>query len=157
MFDEKQGRLFAAHHPFTRPLNEDFEKFQKGSLEDLKKVRACAYDLALNGIELGGGSLRIYDSKTQSRMFECLGMSAQEAKEQFGFFLEALKYGVPPHGGLAFGVDRLVMLMCGADSIREVIAFPKTATAQCLMSESPSRVSPDQLAELRIQISQPKQ
>jgi aspartyl-tRNA synthetase len=150
--EESSGQLSAAHHPFTRPLAEDMALFMSGDRKSLGRVRAEAYDLALNGFEVGGGSLRIYDPKVQSRMFEALGLSAEEAKEKFGFFLEALQYGTPPHGGLAFGVDRLAMLMAGADSLREVIAFPKTARAVCLMSETPSAVSPEQLAELRLQI-----
>lgn len=152
VWDEQANRLFAAHHPFTRPLAEDEDKMLSGDVEKMKDVRAEAYDLALNGFEVGGGSLRIYDPKVQSAMFKALGFSDEEATKQFGFFIEALKYGTPPHGGIAFGVDRLAMLLCGADSLREVIAFPKTARAVCLMSETPSRVSPDQLAELRLQI-----
>jgi aspartyl-tRNA synthetase len=154
--DESSGQLSAAHHPFTRPLAEDLDLFMKGDRKSLARVRAEAYDLALNGFEVGGGSLRIYDPKVQARMFEALGLSPEEAKEKFGFFLEALQYGTPPHGGLAFGVDRLAMLMAGSDSLRDVIAFPKTARAQCLMSETPSTVSPEQLAELRLQIIKPQ-
>ena len=150
--DEGAGRLYAAHHPFTRPLAEDEAKLLSGKYEDMKNVRAEAYDLALNGFEVGGGSLRIYDTKIQSAMFKALGMSEEEAQEKFGFFLEALKFGTPPHGGIAFGVDRLAMLITGSESLRDVIAFPKTARAVCLMSETPSKVSPDQLAELRLQI-----
>jgi aspartyl-tRNA synthetase len=150
--DEQEGRLYAAHHPFTRPLAADLPKFMSGEAEQLKNVRAEAYGLALNGFEVGGGSLRIYDPKVQSAMFKALGLSDDEAREKFGFFIEALKYGTPPHGGLAFGVDRLAMLLTGSESLRDVIAFPKTARAQCLMSETPSSVSPEQLAELRLQI-----
>jgi aspartyl-tRNA synthetase len=151
LYVEDGGRLFAAHHPFTRPHPEDIEKYNSQDLSIVKTTRAVAYDLVLNGFEVGGGSLRIYDSQQQAKMFENLSMSADEAKEKFGFFLEALKYGTPPHGGIALGVDRLAMLLTGSESLREVIAFPKTARAQDLMSETPSRVSPDQLAELRIQ------
>jgi len=154
VWDEQAQRLFAAHHPFTRPLAEDEAKMLSGKVEEMKHVRAEAYDLALNGFEVGGGSLRIYDPKVQSAMFRALGMSDAEAEEKFGFFIEALKYGTPPHGGIAFGVDRLAMLLCGSDSLREVIAFPKTARAVCMMSETPSKVSAEQLAELRLQILQ---
>ncbi len=150
--DSKDGSLGAAHHPFTRPHPEDMELFNSGDPKKLQKVRAVAYDLALNGYEIAGGSSRIFNSEVQSQMFKNLGISDLEAKEKFGFFLEALRYGTPPHGGIAFGLDRLVMCLTGSDSIRDVIAFPKTARAQDLMAEAPSRVSPDQLAELRIQI-----
>lgn len=152
-YDETDGRYYAAHHPFTRPHEDDLSLFLAS--KDLKKVRAHAYDLVLNGFELGGGSLRIYDSAVQAKMFEHLGLTPQEAQEKFGFFMDALKFGTPPHGGIALGVDRMAMLMCGADSLREVIAFPKTARAQCLMSESPSPVAPDQMAELRLQVIRP--
>ncbi len=152
MYDDKEGRLAAAHHPFTRPLDEDREKIFSDNVKVLKTIRAQAYDLALNGFEVAGGSMRIFDPKVQSAMFKAIGFSEEEAKKQFGFFLEALQYGTPPHGGAAFGVDRLAMLLAGADSLREVIAFPKTARAVCLMSETPSEVSPEQLAELRLQV-----
>jgi aspartyl-tRNA synthetase len=152
LYVEDGGRLFAAHHPFTRPHPEDMELFYSEDLSKVKKTRAVAYDTVLNGFEVGGGSLRIYDSAQQLKMFKNLSMSQAEAEEKFGFFMDALKYGTPPHGGLAMGVDRLAMLLTGSESLRDVIAFPKTARAQDLMSETPSRVSPDQLAELRIQI-----
>jgi len=156
VYDEIEGRLYAAHHPFTRPLaSEESTLLNSTNLNELSKIRAEAYDLALNGFEVGGGSLRIFKPEVQAAMFRALGLSQEEAKEKFGFFLEALSYGTPPHGGIAFGVDRLAMLMAGADSLRDVIAFPKTARAQDLMSSSPSRVSPDQLAELRLQILKP--
>jgi aspartyl-tRNA synthetase len=150
--DESEGRLYAAHHPFTRPLDADTHKMNSTDKDELLSIRAEAYDLALNGFELGGGSFRIYQPEMQSAMFRALGMSDEQAKSKFGYFIEALQYGTPPHGGLALGVDRIAMLMTGSESLREVIAFPKTARAVCLMSESPSSVSPDQLAELRLQI-----
>ncbi|MBC7384767.1 MAG: aspartate--tRNA ligase [Cryobacterium sp.] len=153
-FDDKEGRFFACHHPFTSPRPEFFDDFIAGT--NLDRIEASAYDLVLNGVEVGGGSLRIYRSDVQSAMFKLLGLTPEEAKEKFGFFLEALQYGTPPHGGLAFGVDRLVMLMCGASAIREVVAFPKTASGTDLMSETPSLVTKEQLDELGIFVRQPK-
>jgi aspartyl-tRNA synthetase len=149
-FDEKENRYFACHHPFTSPRPEFFEDFIHG--RNLDEIEASAYDLVLNGVEVGGGSLRIFRSDVQTAMFKLLGLTPEEAKEKFGFFLEALSYGTPPHGGIAFGVDRLAALLCGVGPIRDVMAFPKTASGSCLMSESPSRVSPDQLTELGISI-----
>ncbi len=150
--DEKSGRLVAAHHPFTRPKAEDQHILlnPKATDDELVIIRAEAYDLALNGFEVAGGSLRIFDSTMQSALFKAIRVSDEEAKEKFGFFVEALQYGTPPHGGMAFGFDRLAMLACGTDAIRDVIAFPKTTSASCLMSDCPSRVDPDQLADLRI-------
>ncbi|MEO5668397.1 MAG: aspartate--tRNA ligase [Bdellovibrionota bacterium] len=151
-WNAESGRLMAAHHPFTRPKKADEAKLLSGDPKQLKEVEAEAYDLALNGFEIAGGSLRIFDPKVQAAMFQAIGFSKEEAEKQFGFFMEALKYGTPPHGGIAFGIDRVAMLMSGSDSIRDVIAFPKTARASCQMSETPSTVSPDQLAELRLQV-----
>ena len=148
--NSEDQRLYAAHHPFTQPHKDDMDLFFSSETSDLRKVRANAYDLALNGFELGGGSLRIFDPKVQGKMFANLGLSPDEVTEKFGFFVEALQYGTPPHGGIAFGIDRVIMLMAGTKSIRDVIAFPKTASSLCLMSNTPSRVSADQLAELRI-------
>ncbi len=149
-FDDKENRYFACHHPFTAPRPEFFDDFIAG--QNLEAIEASAYDLVLNGVEIGGGSLRIYRSDVQGAMFKLLGLTPEEAKEKFGFFLEALQYGTPPHGGIAFGVDRLAALLCGVGPIRDVMAFPKTQKGTCLMSESPSRVSPEQLAELGISV-----
>lgn len=147
-YDDALKRYFACHHPFTLPHPDDLEKFLKG--EDLENIRASAYDLVMNGVEIAGGSLRIYRNDVQQAMFKALGISVDEAKDKFGFFLEALEYGTPPHGGIAFGVERLAAMLCGVGPIRDVMAFPKTQKGHCLMSESPSSVSPEQLKELGI-------
>ena len=147
-YSEEQGRFVAMHHPFTMPMDEDWHLIDT----DPGAVRAKAYDIVLNGTEIGGGSVRIHQSDIQSKMFEVLGFTPEKAQEQFGFLLEAFKYGVPPHAGLAYGLDRVVMLMGGCDSIREVIAFPKVKDASCLMTEAPTPVDPKQLEELGIEV-----
>lgn len=152
-WSEEEKRYTAMHHPFTMPMEEDVEYLDT----DPGKVRAKAYDMVLNGTELGGGSIRIYQSDVQEKMFEILGFTKEEAYERFGFLLNAFKYGVPPHGGLAFGLDRLIMLMVGGDSIRDVIAFPKMKDASCLMSDAPNVVDSKQLKELGIQITESEQ
>ena len=152
-YDEAEKRWVACHHPFTQPKDQDIAIMEKGEFTELGKVRAKAYDLVCNGHELAGGSIRIHSQKVQSSMFKALGLSDDEAKEKFGFFIEALQYGTPPHGGIAWGLDRLSMILCGTDAIRDVIAFPKTAKAQCLMSETPSAVDRHQLLELGLRLN----
>jgi aspartyl-tRNA synthetase len=147
-YDADANTLHAKHHPFTRPKDEDVELFFSEDKSKIKDVKAYAYDIVCNGYEIGGGSMRIYDNKQQSRMFELLGFTPEEAQHQFGFFIEALKYGTPPHAGMAFGMDRLIMLLAKTDSIRDVIAFPKTASATDLMASSPSKPNPAQTKEL---------
>lgn len=150
-YSEEQKRFVAMHHPFTMPMEEDWPKVD----ENPGAVRAKAYDIVLNGTELGGGSVRIHQADIQAKMFEVLGFTQEKAREQFGFLLDAFKFGVPPHAGLAYGMDRLAMLMVGADSIRDVIAFPKVKDASCLMTEAPAAVDPKQLEELGIEIGNP--
>jgi aspartyl-tRNA synthetase len=147
-FDEGENRYYAAHHPFTMPVREDLERFET----DPSSVRAEAYDLVLNGYELGGGSLRIYERDIQEKMFKVLGFSKEEAKKQFGFLLEAFEYGTPPHGGIALGLDRLVMLLAGRTNLRDTIAFPKTASASCVLTDAPGEVSEAQLKELSLSL-----
>ena len=148
-YSEEEDRYVAMHHPFTMPMDEDLKYIDT----DPGRVRAKAYDIVLNGVEMGGGSVRIHQADIQSKMFEVLGFTPERAQEQFGFLLSAFKYGVPPHAGLAYGLDRVVMLMVGADSIRDVIAFPKVKDASCLMTEAPSQVDEKQLTELGIEIA----
>ena len=148
-YDEENERYVAMHHPFTSPVDEDIDLLDK----DPGKVRAKAYDIVLNGVELGGGSIRIHDSKLQKKMFEALGFSDEESERKFGFLMNAFKYGTPPHGGLAYGLDRMVMLMTFSESIREVIAFPKTQNATCLMTEAPAAADEKQLEELSISLA----
>lgn len=147
-FDEDEQRYVARHHPFTAPLDEDIDLLE----QQPEAARAKAYDLVLNGYELAGGSIRIHDRQLQNRMFNALGINEEEAQDKFGFLLEALEYGAPPHGGIAFGFDRLVMLLAGQKSIRDVIAFPKTTTAQSLMDSAPSEATKEQLDELHLKI-----
>lgn len=148
-YSEEEGRYMAMHHPFTCPMDEDLDMLES----DQGKVRSKAYDIVLNGCELGGGSIRIHDRALQMRIFKLLGFTEESAQEQFGFLLDAFKFGVPPHGGLAFGLDRMVMLMAGAASIREVIAFPKVQNSSDLMTEAPSPVADKQLEELAIKVA----
>ncbi|MER2262650.1 MAG: aspartate--tRNA ligase [Psychrobacillus sp.] len=148
-YDEKEGRYYAAHHPFTRPADEDLPLMETNP----SQVKAQAYDLVLNGYELGGGSLRIYSREVQEKMFGILGFSDEEAKAQFGFLMEAFEYGTPPHGGVAFGLDRLVMLLSGRTNLRDTIAFPKTASASCLLTQAPSPVADAQLDELQLSLN----
>lgn len=147
-YDEEAGRFFAAHHPFTMPSLDTLDTFDT----DPHHAKAQAYDIVLNGYELGGGSLRIYRPDIQSRMFETLGFTKEEAEEQFGFLINAFKYGTPPHGGLALGLDRIAMILTGSQSLRDVIAFPKNASASCPMTEAPGTVADAQLEELNIQL-----
>ena len=149
--DDDAGRWVAMHHPFTAPVNED----PAALLASPGDAIAKAYDCVLNGSEIGGGSVRIYREELQSTVFGMLGIQPDEAQAKFGFLLEALKFGAPPHGGIAFGLDRLIMLMSGADSIREVIAFPKTQTAFCPLTEAPTAVSEQQLRDLHIRLRPP--
>lgn len=156
-FDEEEGRYVAVHHPFTRPLKEDEEKLRNGELDDL---RAQAYDVVLNGYELGGGSIRIHESDLQSSMFTALGITEEEANTEFAHILEAFKFGAPPHGGIALGLDRVVMLACQEDSIREVIAFPKNNKGAEIMTSSPGSATPVALRDLRIKstyVEKPKE
>jgi len=152
MFEEgDDNRWYALHHPFTAPMDQDLHLLAS----DPGTVRSKAYDMVLNGSEVGGGSIRIHRPETQQQVFGLLGIGEEEAQEKFGFLLNALKYGCPPHGGLAFGLDRLVMLMTGASSIRDVMAFPKTQTAACPLTSAPSEVDPAQLRELSIRVKLP--
>ncbi|MDQ0339535.1 aspartyl-tRNA synthetase [Caldalkalibacillus uzonensis] len=148
-YDEEEKRYVALHHPFTMPREEDLELFETNP----EGIRAQAYDMVLNGYEIGGGSMRIYQREVQEKMFALLGFSPEEAKEKFGFLMEAFEYGTPPHGGIAFGFDRIVMLLAGVSNLRETIAFPKTASASCLMTGAPSAVDEKQLEELALAIT----
>jgi aspartyl-tRNA synthetase len=151
-YHEEDKRYYAVHHPFTAPLPEHMELLENINPDNAKKIKAQAYDIVLNGSEIGGGSIRIHDSAVQSKLFSILGMSDEEARVKFSFLLDALQFGAPPHGGLALGLDRVMMLLLKKNSIREVIAFPKTQKGQCMMSEAPSHVSDEQLNELSLRI-----
>ena len=146
-YSKEEKRFVAMHHPFTSPMDEDIPLLDT----EPSKVRAKAYDIVLNGTELGGGSIRIHDASLQQKMFSVLGFSEERAKSNFGFLLRAFEYGTPPHGGIAYGLDRMIMLLLGLDSIRDCIAFPKTQNASCLMTEAPSGVDTKQLKDLHIQ------
>ena len=152
-WDEETKRYFAMHHPFTSPMAEDLDKLET----DPGNVRANAYDLVINGVELGGGSVRIHDKEVQQRMFRALGFSDEEANRQFGFLMNAFRYGAPPHGGIAFGFDRCVALFAGLESIRDVIAFPKNNAGRDVMIDSPSEISEEQLKELSLKLEIKKQ
>ena len=154
MFETEDGKTKALHHPFTMP---NLEKCDLDNVTDLESIESIAYDVVLNGTELGGGSLRIHKSDIQAKVFKLMGISDEEAKEKFGFLLDALEFGAPPHGGFALGFDRMIMLMAGTDSIRDVIAFPKTQKAQCLLTSAPSTVDEEQLKDLSLRIRQKAQ
>ena len=149
-WSDEENRFQAMHHPFTMPMEEDLQYIDT----DPGRVRAKAYDIVLNGTEIGGGSVRIHQDDIQEKMFEALGFTKERAHEQFGFLLDAFKYGVPPHAGLAYGLDRLIMLMAKVDSIRDVIAFPKVKDASCLLTNAPDTVDEKQLEELGIRVNE---
>jgi len=151
-YDEGDGRYYALHHPFTAPQVSTLEEYQAA---DPEALLSRAYDLVLNGTELGGGSIRIHRPEMQSAVFERLGIGAEEAREKFGFLLDALEYGTPPHGGIAFGLDRIVMMIAGATSIRDVMAFPKTQTGACLLTNAPAEVEESALRDLHVRVRKP--
>jgi aspartyl-tRNA synthetase len=151
-WDQESQRFMALHHPFTAPKVDDVNDL----IANAGTAVSRGYDMVLNGNEIGGGSVRIHRTAMQSTVFDLLGISKDEAQLKFGFLLEALQYGAPPHGGIAFGIDRIAALMAGTDSIRDVIAFPKTASAQCLLTTAPSQIPDAQLAELHVKVRDPK-
>lgn len=155
-FNEADGRYYAMHHPFTSPLDEDLPLLKRavedGETELLGKLRAKAYDTVVNGVEAAGGSIRIHQSDVQALIFKVLGLTPEKARERFGFFLDALEYGTPPHGGIASGIERLLMALTGIENIRDLMAFPKTASAADLMIDAPGEVDPAQLEELRLKV-----
>jgi aspartyl-tRNA synthetase len=153
-WDEEEERFFAMHHPFTSPKKEDVERMLTGDHETMKSLRADAYDLVINGSEIGGGSIRIYDRQLQERNFKLLGFTPEEAEEQFGFLMGAFEYGAPPHGGIAFGFDRLCAVMNGQSSIRDFIAFPKNNQGRDMMIDAPSAVDEKQLEELHLEVTE---
>ena len=152
-WSDEENRFQAMHHPFTMPMEEDLQYIDT----DPGRVRAKAYDIVLNGTEIGGGSVRIHQDDIQEKMFEALGFTKERAHEQFGFLLDAFKYGVPPHAGLAYGLDSLIMLIAKVDSIRDVIAFPKVKDASCLLTNAPDTVDEKQLEELGIRVNEAEQ
>ncbi|MHC4173108.1 MAG: amino acid--tRNA ligase-related protein, partial [Planctomycetota bacterium] len=145
-WNEDTKRYDSLHHPFTSPVEDDLDKLET----DPANIRSQAYDIVVNGSEIGGGSIRIHNSQLQQKVFDLLNISTEQAQQRFGFFLKALEYGAPPHGGIAFGLDRIVMLLTGTDNIRDVIAFPKTQRGQCLLTDAPSEVDQKQLDELNL-------
>ncbi len=151
-YNAEEGRFYAMHHPFTAPKPECEAMLDSLTPDNVDMIKAQAYDVVLNGVEIGGGSIRINRTMVQKKMFGILGISEEDAKIKFSFLLDALKYGAPPHGGIALGLDRILMILLQRNSIRDVIAFPKTQKGQCLMSEAPSPVSPEQLKELSIKV-----
>jgi len=147
-WNQDEGRYDPLHHPFTSPIEEDLEKLET----DPAHICSQAYDIVVNGSEIGGGSIRIHNTKIQQKVFDLLNISREQAQQRFGFFLKALEYGAPPHGGIAFGLDRMVMLLTGTENIRDVIAFPKTQRGQCLLTDAPSEVDQKQLNELNLRM-----
>jgi len=154
-WDEDAERFHAMHHPFTSPKKDDIPRMLDGDFETMKSLRADAYDLVINGVEIGGGSIRIHDRELQSRNFKLLGFTPEEAEEQFGFLLGAFEYGAPPHGGIAFGFDRLCAVMNGVGSIRDFIAFPKNNQGRDMMIDAPARIDAEQLSELNLSMIAP--
>jgi aspartyl-tRNA synthetase len=151
-YNEDDGRYYALHHPFTMPHPDDLEYIET----DPSRVRSRAYDIVCNGLEMGGGSIRIHSPQLQRRVFAALGITEQEAQEKFSFLLDALRFGAPPHGGLAFGLDRIAMVMAGGESLRDVIAFPKTQRGTCPLTDAPAPVEEVQLAELSLRVISPQ-